>query len=159
MTTTDKDLGMKAIIAEMKKLGRGEVVVGILQDKGAKRYDGPGTQPTTLDVAIWNEYGTDDGHVPERPAHRLAFERNKAELEKRMELTAKAVGGKTTKSMTAERGLDLLGVFYEAKVKQEIVDLRVPPNAPSTIAAKKSDNPLIDTGQMVNSVTYEKRFR
>jgi hypothetical protein len=157
VTTTDKDLGMKAIIAEMKKLGRGEVVVGILQDKGAKRYEGPGTQPTTLDVAIWNEFGTDD--VPERPAHRLAFERNRAELEKRMELTAKAVGGKTTKAMSAERGLDLLGVFYEAKVKQEIVDLRVPPNAPRTIAEKKSDNPLIHTSQMVNSVTYEKRFK
>ena len=44
-------------------------------------------------------------------------------------------------------------------VKKAIVDLDSPPNAPSTIAAKGSENPLIDTGHMLESVTYAVRKR
>jgi hypothetical protein len=38
----------------------------------------------------------------------------------------------------------VLGDFYRSTV----------PNSQTTIDAKKSDKPLIDTGQLVNSITY-----
>lgn len=60
-----------------------------------------------------------------------------------------------------EDGLDIdtilnqLGLTAQASVQQYIVDLRTPPNAPSTVTAKGSSNPLIDTGELRQSVTYK----
>lgn len=51
--------------------------------------------------------------------------------------------------------LEQIGVSAEGAVKQYIRDLKDPPNAPSTIKKKGSDNPLIDTGAMMQSVTYK----
>jgi hypothetical protein len=47
-----------------------------------------------------------------------------------------------------------MGQLAEGHVKQEITDLRTPPNAESTIRAKGSDNPLIDTGALRQSIRY-----
>lgn len=54
--------------------------------------------------------------------------------------------------MSPDTALGLLGEKLVAFTRRQIRNLRHPPNAPLTIALKKSDNPLIDTGQMVQSV-------
>ncbi|WP_050450511.1 hypothetical protein [Bordetella bronchiseptica] len=46
-----------------------------------------------------------------------------------------------------------VGVEAEGAIKQYITDLDTPPNKPSTIRKKGSSNPLIDTGNMRQSVT------
>lgn len=46
-----------------------------------------------------------------------------------------------------------VGVEAEGAIKQYITDLDTPPNKPSTIKRKGSSNPLIDSGNMRNSVT------
>jgi hypothetical protein len=51
------------------------------------------------------------------------------------------------------------GLAAESAIKAGIVALDQPPNAASTIAAKGSSNPLIDTGHMRDSVTSEVRKR
>lgn len=51
--------------------------------------------------------------------------------------------------------LNRVGLVAAGEVQMYITELRTPPNAPSTIAAKGSDNPLIDTGAMRRSVTYQ----
>lgn len=53
-----------------------------------------------------------------------------------------------------EEALEIIGIEASASVKDYIRDLRTPPNAKSTIAKKKSSNPLIDTGEMLQSVDY-----
>ena len=53
-----------------------------------------------------------------------------------------------------DRGLALVGAQAVSNVQDTIRDLDDPPNAPSTIAAKGADNPLIDTGRMRQSITY-----
>lgn len=55
---------------------------------------------------------------------------------------------------TLRGGLALLGQLVERDIRMKIRTLRTPPNAPSTIAKKGSDNPLIDTGAMRGSVRY-----
>lgn len=58
-----------------------------------------------------------------------------------------------------EEGLDAkqimarVGVEAEGAIRQYITDLDTPPNKPSTISRKGSSNPLIDTGNMRQSVT------
>lgn len=51
--------------------------------------------------------------------------------------------------------LDAVGVVAAGAVKVYMTELRTPPNAPSTILQKGSDNPLIDTGALRASVNYE----
>jgi hypothetical protein len=40
-------------------------------------------------------------------------------------------------------------------VQKKIRQITIPPNSPRTIAEKKSSKPLIDFGQMVQSVTFK----
>ena len=51
--------------------------------------------------------------------------------------------------------LEIVGVVAAGTVQQFMTDLKSPPNAASTIRKKGSDNPLIDSGAMRGSVTYE----
>jgi hypothetical protein len=56
---------------------------------------------------------------------------------------------------TVKRSLNLIGLFGVSIVQQKIRSIRTPPNSPTTIAIKKSSKPLIDFGQMVQSVSYK----
>ena len=51
--------------------------------------------------------------------------------------------------------MELLGMYVVGLVKQRIANGIAPPNRPSTIARKGSSKPLIDTGQLRNSITYK----
>jgi len=50
--------------------------------------------------------------------------------------------------------LSMMGELIVGQLRQSINDLWEPPNAPSTIAKKGHDKPLIDTGFMWNSAEY-----
>lgn len=54
------------------------------------------------------------------------------------------------------QALLLMGEQVQGDIKNKIVSIDTPPNAESTIRKKKGvDNPLVDTGAMLNSVRYE----
>ena len=59
--------------------------------------------------------------------------------------------------MDPRRGLELLGAFAAAEVKKTITAGAgvPPPNAPSTIAKKGSDRPLVDTGRLLGAIQWE----
>ena len=52
---------------------------------------------------------------------------------------------------------NMVGAKAAAIMKNTIRDLDEPPNAPATIAKKKSSNPLVDTGLLMQSVPWEVR--
>ena len=91
--------------------------------KGGKRQ----TPHFVATVAAWNEFGTSRG-VPERPFFRGML--NELAKDKVFqELLLKVADAET---MTIPRaGLELIGHYTEGKLKRSIVDLKVPPNAPS----------------------------
>ena len=103
-------------------------------------------------VAAWNEFGTERNgkqHVPERPAIRNAI--RGAELD--LVAVMKANIDPRTMALDAKTA-GLLGQTMVGRVQRSITTLRVPPNAPSTIKAKGSSNPLIDVGVYRKSITY-----
>lgn len=51
--------------------------------------------------------------------------------------------------------LETVGIVAAGAVKVYMTELKTPPNAASTIRKKGSSNPLIDTGAMRASVTYQ----
>ena len=113
----------------------------------------PDGTPVT-NVAAWNEFGTRRGdgsvHTPTRPFFRNSL----PELERNMRTTLKSAVDPATLSVSPQLA-DVVGLQSAAIVQTSIVQLRTPPNAPSTIAMKQSSNPLVDTGFMRLSVTHK----
>lgn len=54
-----------------------------------------------------------------------------------------------------DKAMNMVGVMATANAKQFMVDLKSPPNTAATIKAKGSSNPLIDTGQLMQSISYK----
>lgn len=126
--------------------GPTKVLVGV--PKGAGTYEDGLTLAT---VAAVNNFGSADGLIPPRPVLQPAVEKGAPQYQRLAEvMIPKVLSGQMEMRMLLEQ----MGQLAEGHVKQEITDLREPPNAASTIAKKGSDNPLIDTGAFRQSIRY-----
>lgn len=131
--------------AFFKNAGEGgvkSVDVGVFQS--AKYPDGT----PVAEVLAYNEFGTED--IPERPAFRNANTENGKNL---VRILKKRVDPKTM--VVTKQIAGVLGANHQGAVQKSIVVLKSPANAPKTIKAKKSSNPLVDTGFMSRSVTHK----
>ena len=144
---------LQRLLREAGKGGVSGVKVGFFSD--AKYQDGT---PVAA-VAAWNEFGTKN--ITERPFFRNAL----AEMEDGIANIIKA-GIDPKKMVVDEQLADRVGLYAAAQVQESITALRDPPNAPETIARKRKklhgkkgvgggENPLIDTGFMHDSVTWQ----
>ena len=173
---TDTDHGWRDILKTAVELGEGSFTkVGILggsEDRGGLHQTDPTTgksAPLTIaEIALVNEYGTEDGHIPARPAHRMTFDTMRAELaEDSRKLLIKVVLDRT---MTVEQALNILGLKLATGIKRAITSGAgvPPPNAPSTARAKvpasstgakrqkaiDGARPLVDTGATLNAISW-----
>ena len=104
---------------------------------------------SVIDIAIWNEFGT--RRIPERPFMRNTVRNHRTRYLTILRSSAsRIVMGLTTLPVV----LNKLGIQVQGDIQDEITTFRDPPNAPSTIKAKGSSNPLIDIGTMRQSVTW-----
>lgn len=126
------------------------VKLGAVGAEAAKLEDG---SELTL-AELWHilEYGTEDGHIPERAALRKALIAGRDEL---AGIYRRVVHGVFTGKLTARQALGLLGLRAKTLVQRTIIAGVDPPNAPSTIKRKGSSKPLIDHGQLYRSIDYE----
>lgn len=139
---------LEALIDRYK--GGAEVAVGLPRgsDGAGVRYPN-GTD--LLDVAYYNELGIG---VPERAFIRAGVRSN---LDKINDLSAELVPEINEGKIDLTTAGEAIGLLAAAGVKQFIIDLETPPNAPSTVKAKGSSNPLVDTGLLNQSITHEVR--
>lgn len=142
----DRDLGYEALKRRFTDVGRTSVKVGVL---GGKQREGE-SGLTVAQVAAANEYGT--ARIPSRPAFRRALDANRPGIRTRIDAEAGAVLDGTR---TVDQAFGRLGLYLQGLIRREIVALRDPPNAPSTIERKGSSNPLVDTGQYRQSITFQ----
>lgn len=97
--------------------------------------------------ALFNEFGTRT--IPVRSFIRSTFDEERDNLTRfRDELIPKVLSGR----LSIERALRMIGEYFALKVKEKIVLLDSPPNAPSTIRKKGFDDPLRETDAMLNGV-------
>ena len=109
-----------------------------------------------VSIAIWNHYGTRGGGwggpIPARPFILQAIQNNRKKYIDALKTSAsKLVRGETT----LETVMSKLGSLAADDVKMEISSGNFVPNSPVTIALKGSDRPLVDTGRLRNSITWE----
>lgn len=108
-------------------------------------------------VGWWNEFGTKkkDGStlIPSRSFLRSTHDENLRKLKRlKTQMVLRILSGE----LTVRQALEIMGQWFASKVRDKIVNLKTPPNAPSTLAKKfPRTNPLIDIGQLRQSITHE----
>lgn len=128
-----------------------EVVVGVTRATAGRDETG---EINNAELAAVHEFGTKDGRIPERSFIRSSMTENKEKyVGTHAENLRKVVRGE----MPFDKSLDLLGVRAAADVQQNIRDGDFVPLAQSTIDRKGSSKPLIDTGNLRQSITHEVR--
>ena len=147
------DLGWLGILNELKKAQDSYVKVGFQQGSVTKtQRKGKRTQVANLSmpqIAAQNEFGTK--YIPARPFMRTAVDLNLNMINNYIERQYKLIlDGKTT----TDKALGLIGQMMTGLIQKRIRQIVLPPNSARTIAIKGSSKPLIDFGQMIQSVTY-----
>lgn len=138
----DIDRGYAELFQSLRSMSNVQVVVGVKSDGG---------DPDIADVAFWNEFGTDDGHVPERSFLRSTLDENRDKYAKLMSDAVRKVT-RGAKTLNAYR---LVGRRIVFDVQRKISSGVSPPNAPSTLARKRGTTPLVDTGALRSAVDFE----
>ena len=93
--------------------------------------------------------------IPSRPWMRSWFDKN---LKNIKEKTKKILENILDGYITVKEGIEQLGFYGSTELKQSIVKWSMPPNAPLTILLKGFNDPLIDTGQMRDTVNHKEHF-
>jgi len=148
MSRIIKDSGWSRDLKNLQK--GGEVTVGI-HESDANRGDGP----TNALIGFWQEFGTHKNgrrHIPPRSFLQSTASNNEREHRKVLNYAIKkSLGG----YLTLKQAFAILGLKVSSDIKETIRAQIPPPLADSTIRKKKSSTPLIDTGQLINSIDYE----
>jgi phage gpG-like protein len=160
-TFTDRDKGFKKLFAKFEaEKGKAAVFVGFLRSSGVyqpkPKSSAPKNPPkpiTIAQIAAIHEFGSKDGTIPERSFMRSAIDANKKQIEKLLKKLLLAVlEGKQTRKVA----LGLVGEFVSSKMKKRITDGLKPALKAATVKRKKGKStPLIDTGQLINSIDWE----
>ncbi len=104
-----------------------------------------------LSVAFYNEFGTET--IPARPFLKIGGRKASNKLKPALRKIVPLVN----EGKDLRKELGKIGLVAVSVVQKEITELDSPPNAQSTIDKKKSSNPLIDSGLMRSSVTFQVR--
>lgn len=90
--------------------------------------------------------------IPERSFFRngMSAKGNKV-IEKHKQVIPDVLYG----SMSVNAFLDGLGLELSTAIKDYARDLKSPPNSGFTVERKGSSNPLVDTGSMINAISYK----
>ena len=152
-----------AIRANLRLAAKASVAMGFPGEspKSKKPHPSEDERPmTNVEVALANEFGSAPGvkpAVPARPFVKTAMDRHGAELQKG---AADQLAMISRGEQTTHRALSDLGKIGADKIQATIVDSKswAVPNAPYTVAKKRSSTPLIDTGAMRQAVTYKVRM-
>lgn len=134
---------------------RMRVRVGVLASKGGNApVEGGPPGFDLVALAATHEYGSSDGHVPERSYLRRTFS---VKQEVFAAASVKIARGLLSGKIGLEKAGNILGAIGATEVKKTITEGDgVPPElAESTKARKGSSRPLVDTGRLLNAITWE----
>lgn len=176
-SVTDTDMGYDRLAKTLNLLAEKRyVVVGIRGEAGARRERATSQATTTksgrpskktkrvgivdpdaftlVEIASVNEFGSEDGRIPERSFLRSTFDMHKDRYYRILNAAVtRVIAGRSE----INHELGQLGLRAAGDVQKTIGMLREPPNAAVTIAKKGSSKPLRDTGRLAASIDFEVR--
>lgn len=143
-----KDIDPKALDRLRQRLVGDNRVVNVGVPEGKREEDGT---PVAMIAAV-HEFGSPSQGIPERPFLRVAVQRNRQKYVRLNRINlVKMLRGQAT----VDQALGQLGEMAKGDVQVEIRNGDFTPLKPATIKRKGSSRPLIDTGQMVQSIAWE----
>lgn len=134
---------LKKKLARIEEMAEMSLVYGIVDE-----------EKTTDGVLVWRysvfvEYGTQT--IPSRPFFRSFIWNKKKILDTMCRRLFSACADGKMKPITAYKRL---GRYMKSAIEDSILNGTWQPNAESTVKIKKSNVPLIDTGNMLNCVGF-----
>lgn len=148
---TFKDNGIRAVTSAVAKLNATRVRVGVVGPEASQ------TTPTGGDLALWQlaaaqEFGTENGHIPERSFIRKTLN----DLVWVRMIAARAAERVILKGENAEEALSWLGQVLVTAIQNTIMQGVPPPNAETTVEWKGHDHTLIGLTQtLLNAISFE----
>lgn len=166
--TTVVDRGYNAAISEMERLAKYKALVGwpgegsrlkalvknVLPSAEAKKPKRTATEATSTltvaEIAFIMEYGSIKNNLPPRPIMAKTVARTKNQL---VNLQGRSLDSVLAGKVSAEQAMKLLALWFEGELKRSFISETFAPLNPQTVAKKKSTRPLIDSGQLRQSIT------
>jgi len=101
-------------------------------------------------VGAVHEFGSRKRNIPQRSSIQSSIFINQGYKAYTRKLAKGIMNGK----ITLKTGLEMLGQTASQDIQMNIRNISNPANTKATIKAKGSSNPLIDTGMLINSISY-----
>lgn len=152
--TIVKDIDPKkfeALTRRFAELAGHSVMVGIPQGDNGRTDGGDIGSAGILAV---HEFGAPELGIPERSVVRRSIRENLGKYKKLNLVNLRKV---VRSEMTVAQALGILGAVAAGDVQMTIRKADLAPLKPATIKRKGSSKPLIDTGQVIQSITFEVR--
>ncbi len=157
MPLIEKDHGWDELAHRIAMLERGAYVkVGVLGAEASAQHKN--SDLTVAELAAVHEFGAEitlkNGKtikIAERSFIRGAMDAFGVHLQRRASMIGRGV---LLGALDERQGLELLGQEAVGMIKTRITQHIPPPNAPSTIARKGSDVPLVDSSQLIGSISH-----
>ena len=141
--------GVAGLIARLKDIGKPQVLVGVPASTNPRQG---ATNNAT--IAATHELGAPSKNIPARPFLVPVVQGNS---QKYVGLMAQGFKNALRDQEKIKRVYEKIGLVISNDVKDYIVSGNFVPLKQSTIDAKGSSKPLINTGELRNSITYEVR--
>lgn len=144
---------MKKLIELQKKmeaLAKKSVVVGIPHSENSRK----GEDLSNIELAYIHEFGCAVRKIPARPFLITSIRDNSSKVSS---FFSKQVKAYLNSEQTVDGAYSMVGEVAESLVKDRFGSSLLTPNSKRTIKEKKSNKPLIDTGQLRQSIKYEVR--
>lgn len=154
MPVSDRDKGLKALFGRLAGAKGLVLTVGVHGPEGSQPEAGGGPL-TVAQVATVHEFGLGKAYKF-KPGGRSfirawADENQAANTETLAKIGQAVIKG----AFDAKTGLDRAGLLFVAQIQKRIKTHIPPPLDPRTIAAKGSETPLVDTGQLWTSIRHK----
>lgn len=159
-----RDGGIKKALIQTKKINAKNIRVGIFPESGELEMIGrvhefgctinvtPKMRNYLHHKGLHLKKATGTIRIPERSFIRAGYRENKRKF---VAHSKKMIVKAIKENVDVGLVLDRLGTELEGDIQDYAVELRNPANHPFTVSQKGSDNPLVDTGRMVDSITHK----
>jgi len=124
------------------------VKAGILAKDGSQNHS---EGITVFQIGMIHEFGVPEKNIPRRSFIRVPIENNIKEITKLIENNHRLV---SENAMSAKVALDRIGIKAQNTIKESFRNNDWKPLKRATVKRKGSSRPLIDTGQLIGSISY-----
>jgi len=149
MKTKDPEVLVRSLRKRIKEVNQLKLKVGVPKEESGTDRDG--NTYFLADIAYQNNFGVISKGIPSRPFGTTTIPRYKDKINKVMKTWLRdAIEGR----MEVVDVYDRIGFTVAGFMKKNLTDGEWKGNAEETIKLKGSDQPLIDQGQLRQSITW-----